>query len=107
MTGTINGFPFRDFAAGEVLFLGAVGSQRGYEDWELQYHFAASPNLFNLSVGDITGIAKAGWDYLWVLYEEIDDAATNKLISTPRAAYVEKVYWRTDFSGLGIGILPL
>ena len=105
MTGTTNLLPFRDFAALEVLFLGAVGSQRGWDEWEIQYHFAASPNMASLSVGDITGIVKAGWDYLWVLYEETDDA--NKLISVPRAAYVEQVYRRTEFDKLGIGVQPL
>ncbi len=104
MTGTVNQNAFRDFQAGEVLFLGAVGQRRGNKDWELQYHFAASPNLSNLSVGQISGIAKEGWQYLWVMYEEIEDAY--KLISVPRAAYVEQVYRYTDFLWLLIGTLP-
>ncbi len=104
MTGTVNEFAFRDFQAGEVLFLGAVGQRRGNKDWELQYHFAASPNLTDLSVGQITGIAKQGWQYLWVLYEEIESAY--KLISVPRAAYVEQVYLYKNFLDLGIGVMP-
>jgi hypothetical protein len=107
MSGTVNDAPFRDHFIGEVLFLGAVGSQRGVEDWEIQYNFIASPTLLNLSVGEITGIVKGGWDYLWVLYEEIDDDTSSKLISVPRAAYVEKVYMRSNFANLGIGVSPI
>lgn len=36
---------WRAFAAGEVLFLGASGSKRGEEEWEITYRFAASPNV--------------------------------------------------------------
>ncbi len=56
LTGKVNPFPFKGFAPGEVLFLGASGSQRGTEDWEIAFKFAASPNATDLKVGDITGI---------------------------------------------------
>jgi len=37
LTGTVNAGPFRNFAPGEVLFLGASGSKRGREPWEITY----------------------------------------------------------------------
>ena len=43
LTGTVNSRKFRMFATGEVLFLGASGTKRGGDDWELTYRFAASP----------------------------------------------------------------
>ena len=101
LTGKVNGGSFKGFAAGEVLFLGASGSQRGNEDWEISYKFAASPNKTSLSVGSVTGIAKGGWQHLWVLYSSAVDQ--NALIKRPIAAYVEQVYWPADFSLLGIG----
>jgi len=101
LTGKVNGYAFKGFAAGEVLFLGASGSQRGTEDWEISYKFAASPNMTGLSVGALSGIAKGGWQHLWVLYS--DDVDQNTLIKRPIAAYVEQVYWPGDFSLLGIG----
>ena len=101
LTGKVNGGSFKGFAAGEVLFLGASGSQRGNEDWEISYKFAASPNMTGLSVGALTGIAKGGWQHLWVLYS--DQVDQNTLIKRPIAAYVEQVYWPGDFSLLGIG----
>jgi hypothetical protein len=103
LTGTVNNAPFRGFAQGEVLFLGASGSLRGQEDWEITYRFAASPNVVGLAVGDITGIVKRGWEYLWVRYEDAEDTAAKALVKRPVAAYVEQVYPWGNFAGLGIG----
>ena len=103
LTGTVNSAPFRGFAVGEVLFLGASGSKRGQEDWEIAYKFAASPNVSGLSVGSIGGINKRGWDYLWVRYADVEDTSAKMLVQRPIAAYVEQVYPYRDFSGLGIG----
>jgi len=103
LTGTINNSAFRGFAAGEVLFLGASGSQRGQEDWEITYRFAASPNVTGLVVGSITGINKGGWDYLWVRYADVEDTNAKSLVKQPLAVYVEQVYPYTNFASLGIG----
>jgi len=103
LTGRVNSAPFRGFAAGEVLFLGASGSKRGEEDWEITFRFAASPNMTGLQIGDITGIDKKGWEYLWIRYEDDVDAVANAPIKKPLAAYVEQVYQYGDFSLLGIG----
>jgi len=104
LTGRVNQAPFRGFAAGEVLFLGASGAKRGEEDWEITFRFAASPNMTGLAVGDITGISKKGWEYLWVRYQDEADAGSNTLVKRPMAAYVEQVYQYGDFSLLGIGV---
>jgi hypothetical protein len=101
LTGKVNAFPFKGFAPGEVLFMGASGSQRGTEDWEITFSFAASPNATGLTIGDITGIDKKGWEYLWVRYQDVEDA--NVLVKQPAAVYVEQVYPYGDFSLLGIG----
>ncbi len=102
LTGNVNGFLFKGFAPGEVLFLGATGSQRGEEDWEINYKFAASPNATGLQIGDITGIDKRGWEYLWIRYQDAEDA--NVLVKQPYAVYVERLYDDGDFSLLGIGV---
>ena len=102
LTGRVNDAPFKGFARGEVLFLGASGSQRGVDDWEIAFKFAASPNATNLTVGDITGIDKKGWEYLWVRYADAEDEET--LIKQPVAVYVERVYEYGNFALLGIGV---
>ncbi|GIW91248.1 MAG: hypothetical protein KatS3mg109_1680 [Pirellulaceae bacterium] len=103
LTGRVNNAVFRGFARGEVLFLGASGSKRNMEDWEITFKFAASPNATNLLIDNITVPAKEGWHYLWVRYEDEEDAAAKSLIKRPRAVYVERVYEYGDFSLLGIG----
>lgn len=103
LTGRVNSGSFKGFAAGEMLFLGASGSKRSSEDfWEITYRFACSPNATGLNVGPITGIAKKGWEYLWALYEDVEDGDAKRIVKRPVAAYVERVYDAGNFGGLGI-----
>ena len=106
VTGTTNNAAFRGFEAGEVLFLGCSGSQewddqKGSGPWSLSFRFAASKNVTGETIGDITGIAKKGHEYLWVRYE--DAVSSGSLLKKPRAVYVNKVYKDSNFSTLGIG----
>jgi len=103
LTGKTNNATFKGFALGEALFLGASGSKRGKGDWEISFRFAASPNKTGLTVGDITGIAKKGWEYLWVRYEDSVDATAKALVKKPLAVYIEKVYDEGNFADLAIG----
>jgi len=104
-TGMYNNDPFRGFDPGEVLFMGASGVRRGdgREDlWEVTYRFAVSQNRSGFSVGGITVPAKLGWDYLWVRYADEVDDTIRQVVRKPVAVYIEKVYYGTDFSSLGI-----
>lgn len=109
LTGRVNDASFKGLAAGEALFLGAAGTKSGSnsggggEPWEITFAFAGSPNVSGLSIGEITGIAKKGWEYLWVRYTEAEDTAAKMLIRKPIAAYVERVYREGNFASLGIG----
>jgi hypothetical protein len=103
LTGKVNNGSFKGLAAGECLFLGASGSKRGEDDWEITYRFAASPNRSGISVGPITVASKKGWEYLWVRYADEEDAGSNTLVKKPIAAYVERVYEEGNFAALGIG----
>lgn len=119
LSGTVNNASFRGFAAGEVLFAGASGSQQWDEDkgdgpWTLSYKFVASPNqgsgktLPAIRVGNISNISKDGHDYLWILYEQSLAAASGgnpaALLKQPKAVYVDRVYRRQNFSQLGVGV---
>lgn len=103
LTGKVNSSTFRGLRAGECLFLGASGSKRGIGDWEISYYFAGSENANNLTVGPITGVNKQGWEYLWVLYEHVEDVSAKRLVRRPIGVYVERVYRDADFSALGLG----
>ena len=114
LTGTVNNAAFRGFRAGEVLFVGASGSQewdsdKGDGPWSLSFKFIQSPNagdgqtLPGLNIGGVfENIPKKGHEYLWVRYE--DDVSDNTLIKKPRHVYVNKVYRDGNFAGLGIGV---
>lgn len=102
LTGKVNDDTFKGFPAGSLLFLGASGTKRGADYWELTFKFSASPNKTGLTVGDITGITKKGWEYLWVSYETKTDATAGRTVKVPASVYIEKVYDEGDFSGLGI-----
>jgi hypothetical protein len=106
VTGTTNNASFRGFEAGEVLFVGCSGSQewddqKGRGPWSLSFRFVASKNVTGETIGDITGVAKKGHEYLWVRYEDTVDSST--LLKKPKHVYVNKVYRESDFSALGIG----
>ena len=104
LTGKVNNASFKGFAAGEVLLLGVEGEKRdGVDDWELTFNFAASPNRANITVGSITGIAKKGWEYMWVRYAYDKDATAKAVLQKPVNIYIEKVYEEGDFGLLGIG----
>jgi hypothetical protein len=106
LTGTVNNAAFRGFEAGEVLFLGASGSQewdqeKGNGPWSLSFKFSAQQNRTGITIGSIGGIQKKGWHYLWVRYEP--SVSGSSLLQQPKAVYVSKVYQDGNFSGLGIG----
>ena len=103
-TGQVNAGVFKGFQAKEVLFLGASGSRRAAEDWEITFRFAVSENKTGIVIGDIISIAKKGWEYLWVRYADEVDGTANAIVKRPVAVYVEEVYDTGDFADLGIGV---
>lgn len=102
LTGKVNDGDFREYAEGEVLFMGVSGARRGSGDWELTFKFQASPNRFNFNVGPILVEEKRGWDYMWVRYEEEEDLGAYAVVKRPVAVVIERVYPRANFAGLGI-----
>lgn len=102
LTGSSNSTTFRGFQPGEVLFLGADGSDGTNSEAEVTYHFACESNLQDLVIGAITGINKDGHDLLWVSSK--DDTASGKPTVTPLGVYIERIYQRVDFrAALGWG----
>jgi hypothetical protein len=103
LTGKVNNSTFKGFDAGECLFLGASANWSDDDIGAMvTFKFAGSPNRTNLTVGTITGIAKKGWEYVWIEYEQAEDSSASKMVSRPIAAHVEQVYEYGDFSTLGI-----
>ncbi len=103
LVGTVNTAPLMGHAAGEMLYLGGDGNFGNKIDPELQFSWAASSNA-TLTIGGITGIAKKGHDYLWLIYEDnkTGSGADTYVVTKPRAAYVERIYTSGDHSLLGL-----
>lgn len=93
------------FAQGELLFIGATGELIS-ENPFMTFSFLASKNVTGLTIGDITGIAKKGHEYVWFNHYPERDATTKRLGSSIRAAYVGRVYGEKDLNDLCIGLAP-
>ena len=91
----------------EPAFFGVV--QSVFKDWSFlgdlsvgDHFIDFGHSLFSVPMmGDITGINKKGWEYIWVRYADAEDEKV--LVKQPIAVYVEKVYDEGNFAGLGIG----
>lgn len=100
LTYKTNVADFRNFAAGELLFLGAEFRNGSTGEVTVVFKFSASPNRTGLSFGTISGVAKKGHEYLWIDYEAWESGGY--VIRRPRGVYVERVYEEGDFTSLGI-----
>ncbi len=103
-TGKTNLDAFRCFEPGEVLFLGASGSKRSDEDWEVAFRFAAKPNRkkFTVAGGTIPVESCKGWERLWLRFESAEDSDSHRIYRRAIGAYVAYVYEEFLFSSLGI-----
>jgi hypothetical protein len=100
MTYKTNVAAFMNFAAGELLFLGAEFRQSSNAEVTVVFKFSASPNRTGLTFGTISGVAKKGHEYLWIDYEAWETGGY--VVRRPRGVYVERVYEEGDFALLGI-----
>lgn len=100
--GRVNDATWRIWPKGSVLFSQVTGAPQGRNAVELTFDFLVEPSVTNLTVGDITGIAKEGWQYLWVEYVEIEDGDAKAIASNPLAVHIEKVREYADFTVFGL-----
>lgn len=102
--GSVNSDTFQGLAAGEGLLTRVSGRRRADGGWDVAFTFAVSLNETGLTIGEITGIAKKGWEYLWVYYSEDVRTAggVNYTTKLPVHAYVEQVYRASAYADLGL-----
>lgn len=103
LTGYVNNAPYLGFATGELLFLGASGDIIANGDPALTFTFAASQNLTGLALGNISGIAKGGHEYLWVEYQTESGGTGEGKKQIAVGANVATIYEPADFTILRIG----
>lgn len=102
MVGKVNNASFKGYNAGELLLTQFSGRKRGNSDWTITFSWAISENDSNLTVAGIPSISKNGWQYLWVMYEDAEDATAKRLKPVAVGVYVADVYKTADFSTLGV-----
>lgn len=101
LMGRTNNAAFRGFDTGEVQFQGCSGTRRQKDvDWEVAFRFAASPNVSGLTVGEITGVDKGGWEYLWVRFDDETDDDAKTIVKVPTSVHIERLFDPGDFSTL-------
>ena len=106
-TGRTNDGEWLGFAEGEVLYMGSTGdgdvslvSGARVKPIPIVHKYAASENVTDLEIGDMTVPAKAGFEYAWVRYKQIESDDATNIIPKPVHAYVERTYEKEDFAAL-------
>ena len=96
----VNNAAWRVWSPGEVRLLGVSGSASGEDQVELNFNFAAEPNITGRTIGTIENVDKRGWDYLWVEYDTT--VAALRMVKRLFAVHVEQVYGYGNFTSLGL-----
>jgi len=102
LTGKTNSTNFLLWAPGEVLFLGASGSDGSNVDAQWEYSFAMSENASLTFGGSFATVSKKGWEYAWVKFKKSDRAVGSDKFPgvTPEFVFVERVYEAVDLAGI-------
>jgi hypothetical protein len=74
--------------------------------WEITYNFSISPNITDMTVGDVPNITKAGWDYADTFYAEKVDGSgdAERRIQVARYVYVHKIFEKGSLDFLKIDL---
>lgn len=94
MTGKTNSDNFLTFSPGEVLFLGARGSDGSDAEATISYQFAMAANVTGQTIGSIAGVAKKAWEVAWIRYQDTITAAggDDNPTRVAKYVYVDRVY---------------
>lgn len=100
LVGKVNNAVFDGRAAGTVLLENLSGDYTLGEDSTITFEFARSDNETGLSIGNITGISKGGWQYLDAHTTKTTD--NNRVKNRVTQVDIWTVYLPGDFSLLQI-----
>ena len=98
-----NSILYKGQAPGEVLFIGASGAPRDELTYMVHHKFLGQKNKTGLQYGDISGITRQGFDLLWPLFMDVEDATAKFVTPRPHAVYIERLYTSANFqAALGL-----
>lgn len=105
MTARTNDAAWRGHDAGEAIFLGARGGRLPDNTAAITFRFAAGENVDDLMVGAIGPITAEAWHFVDVHYEDVvlGSGADTIIAKQPKYVYVHRLYFKGDFTDLGIG----
>ncbi len=113
---TTNAADFREWKAGEVLFVGA-SARKSAGRWYVTFSFRVRRNVDSIiipvytkaGVAESLDVLKLGWQYLWIesIRLPVAGAAPTAMRVVPHAVHVATVYEATDFEVFDIGTNPL
>lgn len=111
MVAKVNQSPFREWAAGEVLFLGA-SARKINKRWIVGFNFRIRRNrMITVSTVDSAGaqaaqtVEKKGWQYYWARAWRV--VSNGKVITGMKSVHVADVYEEADFADFGFSTTPL
>lgn len=123
---TVNADTFRSWPRGDVALTGMDIRQRSDGNWEVDYSFQIAPGQTGVEEiagfdvrnpapepenpedppGDPTAIDIEGWEYVWVMYQPVDDepdpGEDKVIIPEAIGVYRAQLYHYSDFSQLGV-----
>lgn len=102
--GRLNNATFRGKPEKHVRFMGATGSCTATsKKVPITFRFESGKHLKDHTIGDITGIEKLPFEYLWVSFDNEHDNVAQKVRKTALQVDVNTVHQYGDFAALGIG----
>lgn len=105
LTGTVNADPFRMFAPGEALFIGARAQWQGDQPYvAVTFEFQCRPNRTVYEWFENLGpLFKKGWEFMWIRYTPtLPPGAGPQIIPTPEALYIDRIYEEQGWANLRI-----
>lgn len=108
LTGTVNEAPWRTYAKGEALYLGAEYVDRSNSPTiPITHKFSIRKNRTyeDLELHEFPGFTVEGWQAIWMLFRDevaSNPAAKKTIVKKPYAMYIEQVYHYGDFNLLGL-----
>lgn len=96
IAGKTNSIVYRNRAVGTLLCSGVSISEATSAESEIAAEFLFATDESGITIGDISGINKPAWDYLWV--KPAKRKVGERSIPGVAQANVEQVYSRSDFA---------
>ncbi|WP_425398555.1 hypothetical protein [Aeoliella sp.] len=98
LVGKINSEVYRSRAIGTLLCNSVSFAQRDVDNFAIDAEFMFSANRTGLTIGDVTGIDKGGWEYIWAYNRSL--LIDGRILPAVAQVNVETIYESADFESV-------